>query len=295
MVIQTGDTGPAVTALQDDLVALGFPLASDGVFGVRTGDAVRGFQLVTGLVVDELVGPQTQAALAAGTWNTVNASATLTALRRIERTNSVTTAIAIIEATADVRWPEIAADAFATPAANDSLTALAEGLVADTVSEPEPVSGVGGQSFVDGELEATLLAASLLGVHGNVSEFTSGAAHPNPRPVTITVDAGEDRLLQPDELFMAGTDWRAVIQELATVEFPSATAAGLEPTVENYQHLTVTPTGIKVVFKPFQILPGAAGAPEFVATWADVASVVRPSVVARSIAGSPGGPGPHLS
>ncbi|MCB1127693.1 MAG: peptidoglycan-binding protein, partial [Verrucomicrobiae bacterium] len=69
MSVQLGDSGAEVVAVQNELIGLGFPLAADGVFGPRTDDAVRGFQLVVGLVPDGVVGPLTTAAFVDGLWD----------------------------------------------------------------------------------------------------------------------------------------------------------------------------------------------------------------------------------
>jgi Transglycosylase-like domain/Putative peptidoglycan binding domain len=57
-VLERGDRGPAVRALQS---ALG--VGADGVFGPQTERAVKRFQRSKGLTVDGVVGPQTRAAL----------------------------------------------------------------------------------------------------------------------------------------------------------------------------------------------------------------------------------------
>ena len=59
-------TGGDVRALQQDLAAAGFdPGPVDGIFGQRTGAAVRAFQTHANLVVDGIAGPHTQHELAA--------------------------------------------------------------------------------------------------------------------------------------------------------------------------------------------------------------------------------------
>lgn len=62
-----GDTGDDVTALQLQLMQLGYDLmeyGADGIFGGETLDAVKGFQTDAGLVVDGIVGVNTRKALA---------------------------------------------------------------------------------------------------------------------------------------------------------------------------------------------------------------------------------------
>ncbi len=64
MVLKIGSSGPAVTALQEQLQQRGFdPGGVDGQFGPETETAVRSFQSSVGLQSDGVVGPNTLAAL----------------------------------------------------------------------------------------------------------------------------------------------------------------------------------------------------------------------------------------
>lgn len=66
-LLRLGDSGPAVKALQERLEALGYWLpAPDGVFGDATQQAVYALQKAAGIARDGVVGPVTEAALAAG-------------------------------------------------------------------------------------------------------------------------------------------------------------------------------------------------------------------------------------
>ncbi len=58
-----GASGPAVQALQAQLVKNGASLSTDGAFGSATASALRSFQSAHGLSVDAVVGPQTWQAL----------------------------------------------------------------------------------------------------------------------------------------------------------------------------------------------------------------------------------------
>lgn len=65
--LAVGDEGPAVLALQNRLIQLGFWLsATDGSYGDTTQQAVLAFQKAKGLERDGVAGPQTMKALAAG-------------------------------------------------------------------------------------------------------------------------------------------------------------------------------------------------------------------------------------
>ena len=62
-LLRKGDRGDDVKLLQHRLNLLGWQLTEDGVWGVQTDSAVRGYQHKAGLTVDGIVGPKTQAAL----------------------------------------------------------------------------------------------------------------------------------------------------------------------------------------------------------------------------------------
>ncbi len=62
-LLAEGSAGEAVRDLQQNLSALGYPLAVDGIFGKDTEEAVRAFQRDHGLGADGVVGPRTLAAV----------------------------------------------------------------------------------------------------------------------------------------------------------------------------------------------------------------------------------------
>lgn len=63
-VLEVGDSGAIVRALQERLCALRYPVGKvDGVYGSRTRAAVLAFQAENGLATDGVIGAQTRAAL----------------------------------------------------------------------------------------------------------------------------------------------------------------------------------------------------------------------------------------
>lgn len=63
-LIQDNDRGPAVLALQRALIAAGFDIDDDGIFGDETETALRAYQRSQGLIDDGIYGPVTRDALA---------------------------------------------------------------------------------------------------------------------------------------------------------------------------------------------------------------------------------------
>ncbi|WP_269932375.1 N-acetylmuramidase domain-containing protein [Aminobacter sp. HY435] len=74
-VMQVGARGELVGELQEALLALGYPVDADGIYGPGTARAVQKFQAEYGLAADGIAGPRTQAALrkalrpASGWWS----------------------------------------------------------------------------------------------------------------------------------------------------------------------------------------------------------------------------------
>ena len=62
-LLRKGDRGDDVKLLQHRLNILGSQLTEDGIWGVQTDSAVRGYQYRAGLTVDGIVGAKTRAAL----------------------------------------------------------------------------------------------------------------------------------------------------------------------------------------------------------------------------------------
>ena len=62
-LLRKGDTGAAIKLLQHRLNLVGSQLTEDGIWGVQTDSAVRGYQYKAGLTVDGIVGAKTKAAL----------------------------------------------------------------------------------------------------------------------------------------------------------------------------------------------------------------------------------------
>jgi len=68
--LQVGSTGPAVQALQEALLARGYTIDTDGIFGPATRSVVASYQGSINLAADGVAGPVTLAALGLGQYRT---------------------------------------------------------------------------------------------------------------------------------------------------------------------------------------------------------------------------------
>jgi len=78
LAMMVGTRGELVTELQEALVALGYPVDADGIYGPGTAAQVKRFQADHGLPADGIAGQRTQAAIAkalslggSGMWSTL--------------------------------------------------------------------------------------------------------------------------------------------------------------------------------------------------------------------------------
>ncbi len=296
MTVQIGSTGAEVTQVQQQLVDLGFPIGVDGVFGSTTDEAVRGFQVVTRLVPDGVVGPNTHNALDNGHWEAI-ADEQITTLpqRRRELTESVAGVAVVPEFTADVKWYRANVSNFYTTAAlNRSLDAMADAWITTMKAMAQPVGVGDAPNSVTGELAATLIAQSLASAAGQLSEFVAGAAHPNPRIIIANMDIAADKTLTGVELFRAGSAWATTLRGVVLLHgFDPADVA--PATSANFSRVAIAPGGLNLYLYPDQVgLPLAAGVQTISCPWVRIESVVRPSIIARAMGGNAGGPGPHV-
>ncbi|MDY7105793.1 MAG: peptidoglycan-binding domain-containing protein [Actinomycetota bacterium] len=290
-MLRSGDATDDVRNLQEALAALGFPLGVDGRFGARTDDAVRGFQLALDLPADGIFGRRTAAALADGRWADVAAEPAGNHVRRIHRTDHllvdevvgevVGTEAGGVAFTVDVTVPVFTSNRYPLDVAYRELAATVDAAVARATL-------AGGS--VHGDVAATLLAPSVVACAGMLHHVVPGCAAAGVDelevdvPIVVNLDLAAGRRLLLGELFLAGTDWVGALQR-------TAAAAGLAPEVRIDTPGVLTPDGVRVLVGP-ELAPGDE-LTAVLATWADLADVVRPSIVARCAGHGAGGPGAH--
>lgn len=171
--------------------------------------------------------------------------------------------------------PELASQAndVIARAVKDEIAAFAkdvEGLPERTKDDPE----AGPRSSFTLRSTMLLVSPTIISVRFDSSGYVTGAAHPNNRSSVLNYSLIDHVALRTPELFAAPADALAFLSEatraklrtilgaLSDEEFRDFVHPGTEPTMENFAHVGITPTGLVVVFSPYQVAPGAMGAIE---------------------------------
>jgi hypothetical protein len=227
----------------------------------------------------------------------VIADETITSLPqyRIQITESVATTAVTAELTADVKWYRVLVSNFyTTNVLNPKLDAMARSWITNMRTMSQPVEVGEAPNSVTGELEATLIAQSLASSAGFLSEFVAGAAHPNPRIIIANMDLAAEKVLAGPDLFRSGSAWPAALRGVVLLNgFDPADV--VSATRRNFANVAIGLNGLNLYLYPDQVgLPLAAGIQTIFCPWVRIESVVRPSIIARAIGGSAGGPGPHV-
>lgn len=281
-LLRVGDTGPEVAALQEALLELSFAIgAADGIFGPLTDEAVRGFQLVVGLDVDGIVGPLTRGDLSAGTWSELEPW--YSAVRRIELTQKAEGHMVEAELDLEASCQVLLSDRYPTPRVNAAIDVVMSDLIAKARKRALRLDGATTYAVPNAiDLNAPSLASVTL------------KADEGPMPsgwvIALRVDVVTDRLLAPEDLFMPGVDFPAVLAPFAGPGDPQR----IGPAYDNYDLLALRPDGIRVYWDPGHIKMEHAGIQHLDVPYAGLVGEVRPSIVARATPGfsveAPAGP-----
>lgn len=281
-LLRIGDRGPEVVGLQEALLAMSFAIGSaDGIFGPLTDEAVRGFQLVVGLDVDGIVGPLTRGELDAGTWSGLEPW--YSAVRRITLTQTVESHAVEADIDLEAAHQVVLSDRYPSPQVNRAMDSLMSGVIARARERALRLDGAATYAVPNAiDLNAPSLASVTLGI--------AEGPMPSGWVVPVRADLVSDRLLAPEDLFMPGVDFPAVLAPFAGPGDPER----IGPTYDNYDLLALRPDGIRVYWDPGHILMEHAGIQHLDVPYTSLVGDVRPSIVARATPGfsveAPAGP-----
>jgi hypothetical protein len=141
-------------------------------------------------------------------------------------------------------------------------------------------------SFLEADGSVAWVEPPLLSLILDVSVYYAGAAHPGHYAITLVWDAARGRALEPDDLFLPGSDWPAALaraaipaleRDLGEMADAAWIAEGAGPSAQNFSRWALVADGLLVLFDPYQVAPYAAGPQAVTIPRAALADVTNPA------------------
>jgi len=125
--------------------------------------------------------------------------------------------------------------------------------------------------YIDSEV--TYLSKELISIKFLVSQYNSGAAHPNNYILTFNYHILEDKKIVIEDLFLDESDYLKALSDIAKlilfnrfqddIEIMQEwIERGTEPEEENFEDFGIKESGLIIYFKPYQVGPYAIGTQE---------------------------------
>ena len=123
----------------------------------------------------------------------------------------------------------------------------------------------------------------LISVYFEISEYYSGAAHPNPFSAVLNYDVRNQKVLALSDLFQPGTDYLSLVSDYAIIDLTSKEEVtfpeGALPEAENFQIWNLTPDGLLITFDPYLVASYAAGFIKVVVPYDELMGIANPDGV----------------
>lgn len=201
----------------------------------------------------------------------------------------IVTATEVTSAAPDGRWqvdfrqPVVSGvDAAVARAMNHAIEVRVDGLVADfTTAVAGTTLGPGVVATLKGTYSVALASASILSLRLAVDEYTGGASDELlVGSVNFWLPSGA--VIDMGSLFTSAAAALPVLsvqaKALLTESLGSSLIWPASPSLATFEEgWAITPAGLEVSWKQFEVGPGAAGAPTVTIPWSSLAGVIDPS------------------
>lgn len=115
--------------------------------------------------------------------------------------------------------------------------------------------------------------------------YMAGAAHGNSHAITRTYNLTTGDVIRLSDLFKPGSDYLDRLSQLSRRELSKGQLGemydqdwveeGTAPLAENFERFVPTPSGLMIIFDPYQIGPWAIGEQRVTIPWADLSDVLK--------------------
>lgn len=177
--------------------------------------------------------------------------------------------------TIDVQYPQVE-DVAPAEDINTKLKAMVEYITNEfkkTVTEGSPIV-IDGEALPSGltvRYQTDQISPEVVSVELLVSDYQSGAAHPNNYTKVFNYDIAQKKEIQLSDLFtnesnyletlsnIAREDVAAQLQKDGMTGDEQMITDGTQPMAENFQLFTIKPNSLILIFDPYQVAPYVAG------------------------------------
>lgn len=139
----------------------------------------------------------------------------------------------------------------------DDFDAAASGTIGDPSSPPSTFTGTNDVTLLDSRIAAFRLT---------FVQYLSGAAHPTTSYLVFNFDLAGGRFLALSDLFRRGAPYLQLLSDGARQQLAGMAGydaqlarAGTDSKDDNFMDFSLTPTGLEILFPPYQVAAGAAG------------------------------------
>jgi Protein of unknown function (DUF3298)/Deacetylase PdaC len=154
------------------------------------------------------------------------------------------------------------------------------------------------QSALGVKYSIAIATPTLVSVRFDAYQYSAGAAHPISIAYGVTYDLVGNRKLALADLFMKNSSYLQTISDYSIASLKdtfkeegdsldSSIEEGASPKQENFEAFIVTPTGLDIIFNPYQVGPYVIGAPEVTIPFDSLKSVIDPAGPLASFIAAP--------
>lgn len=163
--------------------------------------------------------------------------------------------------------------------------------MAKEASANELPAGRGAASDLTQRYSPLLLSPTIISLRFDVSEYYSGAAHPNNYARTLNYHFADQQVISPVDLFASSSQalpflseytrraLRQTFSDLTDAEFTQGVFPGTAPTLENFKGVGITKVGLIVIFNPYRVAAYARGISQVKIPLSDLEGLLSPDVV----------------
>jgi hypothetical protein len=145
-----------------------------------------------------------------------------------------------------------------------------------------PITPLSNGSWLEAKYTLVSQVGDLWSFKFDFSFYADTAAHPGLNSITVNYDLAQGRELTLSDLFLPNSNYLEMISNYCIAELSkqmysdSLFLEGAKPTPENYRNWNITPDGLMITFREYQVAPYASGPQTAIVPYRELQTVIYP-------------------